>query len=188
MLRHPEMPGQRKEARRTVGITAPTGPVRGFLGLVRGLVRARPWAGPCPSVGLSVPVRARPCPSVAGSATVGGPLGPRNPAPTDLARRRLALVVPGVLGPGHPSSNDAALSVSEVIHCREIRMSGWCPPPGPLPPTSMSGEGARVRMERPADQFTHLPPISLNLTQYSYRCRSRASRDDYVSTYETKHP
>jgi hypothetical protein len=57
-----EMPGQRPEVRRTVGITAPTGPVRG-------LVRPRPWAGPWPSVG--------------GSPTVGGPLGPRNPAPTD---------------------------------------------------------------------------------------------------------
>jgi hypothetical protein len=45
-----------------VCITAPTRPVRG-------LFRPRPWAGPCPSV--------------AGSSAVGGPLVPRNPAPTD---------------------------------------------------------------------------------------------------------
>ena len=37
--RHPEMPGQRQEAGRTVGVTAPTGPVRGFF-------RPRPWTKP----------------------------------------------------------------------------------------------------------------------------------------------
>ena|GEM_PF-6362250 len=33
----PEMPGQRTEAGRTVSVTAPTGPVRGFCAPVRGL-------------------------------------------------------------------------------------------------------------------------------------------------------
>ena len=37
--RHPEMPGQRQEAGRTVGVTVPTGPVRGFSA-------PRPWAKP----------------------------------------------------------------------------------------------------------------------------------------------
>jgi len=35
--RHPETPGQRQEAGRTVSVTAPTDPVRGFSGPVRGL-------------------------------------------------------------------------------------------------------------------------------------------------------
>jgi hypothetical protein len=39
----------------------------------------------------------------------------------------------------------------------------------------------------PRGAHAGMPP-RLNLTQYSYRRRSRASRDDYVSTYETKHP
>jgi hypothetical protein len=34
--RHHEMLGQRQEAGRTVGVTAPTGPVRGFSAPVRG--------------------------------------------------------------------------------------------------------------------------------------------------------
>ena len=38
--RHPEMPGQRQEAGRTVTVTAPTGPVRG-------LFRPRPCPKPC---------------------------------------------------------------------------------------------------------------------------------------------
>jgi len=37
--RHPEMAGQRLKAGRTVGVTAPTGPVRGFF-------RPRPWIKP----------------------------------------------------------------------------------------------------------------------------------------------
>ena len=37
--RHPEMPGQRHKAGRTVGVTAPTAPVRGFF-------RPRPWTKP----------------------------------------------------------------------------------------------------------------------------------------------
>ena len=41
-----------------------------YDGPVRGLFRARPWAGPRLSV--------------AGSATVREPLGPRNPASTDV--------------------------------------------------------------------------------------------------------
>jgi hypothetical protein len=44
----PEMPGQSQKAGWTVGVTAPVGPVRG-------LFRARPWAGPCPSVGRTAP-------------------------------------------------------------------------------------------------------------------------------------
>jgi hypothetical protein len=51
--RHPEMPGQGHKAGRTVGITAPTGPVRG-------LFRPRPWAGPCPSVDCTAPGTRRP--------------------------------------------------------------------------------------------------------------------------------
>jgi hypothetical protein len=79
VLRHPEMPGQGKEARRAVGMTAPTGPARG-------LFRRRPWAGPWPSVGRSVPVRGRfrhglwtartPKPSVHGRIADGG--GPKS--------------------------------------------------------------------------------------------------------------
>ena len=34
--RHPEIPGQRQEAGRTVSVTAPIGPVRGFFRPVRG--------------------------------------------------------------------------------------------------------------------------------------------------------
>jgi len=37
------MPGQSQKAGWTVGVTVPTGPVRG-------LSRAHPWAGPCPSI------------------------------------------------------------------------------------------------------------------------------------------
>src|SRR5271165_3037178 len=37
--RHPEMPGQRHKAGRTVGVTAPTAPVRGFF-------HPRPWTKP----------------------------------------------------------------------------------------------------------------------------------------------
>lgn len=37
--RHPEVPGQRQEAERTVGVTAPTGPVREFF-------RPCPWTRP----------------------------------------------------------------------------------------------------------------------------------------------
>jgi hypothetical protein len=37
--RHPEVPAQRQEAGRTVSVTAPTGPVRGFF-------RPRPWPKP----------------------------------------------------------------------------------------------------------------------------------------------
>jgi hypothetical protein len=54
---------------RAVCVAAPAGPVRG-------LFRPRPRAGPWPSVG--------------GSATVGGPLVPRNPAPTDAWRTAAA--------------------------------------------------------------------------------------------------
>jgi hypothetical protein len=58
MGRNHEMPDQSQEAGWTVSVTAPIGPVRG-------LFRRRPWAGPRPSV--------------AGSATVCGPLGPPEP-------------------------------------------------------------------------------------------------------------
>jgi hypothetical protein len=53
----------------TVSMTLPPAPSVAIPAPVRGLVRGRPWAGPCSSV--------------AGSATVRGPRGPRNPAPTD---------------------------------------------------------------------------------------------------------
>ena len=56
------MAGQGEIRAGTVSMTAPAGPVRG-------LVRPRPWAGPCLSV--------------ARSASVRGPHGPWNPAPTD---------------------------------------------------------------------------------------------------------
>ena len=42
------MAGQRQEAGRTVGVTAPAGLVRGLFRPVRGLVRARPWAARTP--------------------------------------------------------------------------------------------------------------------------------------------
>ena len=55
MSGNPEMPGQRNKAGRTVGITAPAGPVRGLFRT----------------------------PSVARSASVRGPHGPRTRCPTE---------------------------------------------------------------------------------------------------------
>ena len=47
------MPGQRQETGRTVGVTAPAGPVRG-------LFRPRPWPVPPPSVARTAPGTRRP--------------------------------------------------------------------------------------------------------------------------------
>ena len=51
------MAGQSGIRVRAVCITAPAAPSVALSAPVRGLVRARPWAGPWPSVGWSVPVR-----------------------------------------------------------------------------------------------------------------------------------
>jgi hypothetical protein len=48
MSGNPEMPAQRHKAGRTVGITAPTAPVRGHF-------RRRPWPIPPSSVACAVP-------------------------------------------------------------------------------------------------------------------------------------
>jgi hypothetical protein len=69
-----------------VGLTASTSPVRGLFRPVRGLVRSRPWVGPCPSVDAWAQKF-----GVHGHIADGG--GPEN------APRTLSVLVSG-LGPG----------------------------------------------------------------------------------------
>jgi hypothetical protein len=73
------MPGQSQKAGWKVGVTAP-------VGHVRGLFRARPWAGPCPSVGRTALE-----PGAHGRIADGG--GPRT-----RLERRMRWSVPGDSG------------------------------------------------------------------------------------------
>ena len=123
------MAGQRRETGMTVGTTAPTGPVRG-------LFCPRPWAGPWPSVG--------------GSPTVGGPLGPRN-----LTAKNGPLAANSRLGgPFLCAGGPAGRSVRSVgcftdDHGRDAAAARF-PVGAPKAPTWRSAGG--VRRERRAAQ------------------------------------